>query len=66
METNFFKNFFAKLSTQLEFFTKNIFLKRDEEMIFFDMVKKYTIFVEKIITQNIFKIQKKFLHHEKV
>ena len=25
-----------------------------------------TIFVQKLITQKIFKIQKKFLHHEKV
>ena len=45
---------------KLELFTKNIFLKRDEEMIFFDMVKKYTIFVQKFITQKIFKIQKNF------
>ena len=65
MKTNFFKNFFAKLSMQLELFTKKSFLKRDEEMIFFDIVKKYTIFVQKIITQKIFKIQKKFLYHEK-
>ena len=30
------------------------------EMIFFDMAKKYTIFVQKLITQILFKIQKVF------
>ena len=35
-------------------------------MIFFDMLKKYMIFVQKLITRNLFKIQKKFSHHEKV
>ena len=44
---------------QLEVFTKKIFLIWTGEMIFFDMVKKYTIFVQKFITQKIFKIQKK-------
>ena len=32
----------------------------------FGFVKKSMIFVRKMITQNIFKIQKKFSHHEKV
>ena len=35
-------------------------------MIFFDIVKKYMIFVQKLIAENMFKIQKKFLHNEKV
>ena len=45
---------------QLGVFTKKNFLIRTGEMIFFDMVKKYTIFVQKLITQKIFKIQKNF------
>ena len=46
---------------QLQVFTKKIFfLIRVGEMIFFDMAKKYTIFVEKLITQILFKIQKIF------
>ena len=51
---------------QLGDFTKKNFLIRTGEMIFFDVGKKYMIFVQKLITQKIFKIQKKFLHHEKV
>ena len=51
---------------QLGVFTKKKFLIGTGEMIFFDMVKKYTIFVQKLITQKIFKIPKKFLHHKKV
>ena len=51
---------------QLGVFTKkNFFLIRTGEMMFFDMVKKYTIFVEKLITQKIFKIQKKFCSMKK-
>ena len=49
-----------------DFTKKKFFLIRAGEMILFDMVKKYTIFVQKLITQKIFKIQKKCLHHEKV
>ena len=51
---------------QLGVFTKKKIFIRIGEMIFFDMVKKYTIFVQKFVTQKIFKIQKKILHHEKV
>ena len=49
---------------QLEVFTKKNFF--DSNWRNDIIVKKYTIFVQKLITQKIFKIQKKFLHHEKV
>ena len=45
---------------QLEVFTKKIFLIRTGEIIFFDMVKKYTIFVQKFITQKNLQNTKKF------
>ena len=52
---------------QQEVFTeRKIFLIWTGEKIFFDMGKKYTIFDEKLITQKIFKIQKKKLYYEKV
>ena len=66
-EENVWQNLFCKIiNTTRGFHKKNIFLIRTGEMIFFDMGKKYTIFVQKVITQKIFKIQEKFLHHEKV
>ena len=66
-EGNFWQKHFCKIiNATRSFHKKKIFLIRTGEMIFFDIVKKYTIFVQKLITQKIFKIQKKFLHHEKV
>ena len=57
--------FFQKLSCKIinatrSFHKRKKILIRTWEMIFFDMVKKYTIFVQKLITQKIFKIQKIF------
>ena len=65
--SHFFQKLFSKIiNATTSFHKKNIFLIQTGEMIFFDMGKKYTIFVQKFITQKILKIQKKILHHEKV
>ena len=66
-EGNFWQKLFCKIINAIRsYHKKKFFLIRTGEIIFFDMVKKYMIFVQKLITQKIFKIQKKFLHHEKV
>ena len=51
---------------KVELFTnEKLFLIWAGEVIFLDLSKKSMIFVSKMITQNIFKIPKKFSHHEK-
>ena len=47
----FQKLFFKIINATSSFQQKKIFLIRARQMIFFDMVKKYTIFVQKLITQ---------------
>ena len=60
-EDNFWKKLLCKIiNATTSFHKKNFFLIRVGEMIFFDMAKKYTIFVQKLITQILFKIQKNF------
>ena len=45
---------------KLELYTKKVFFDSSWINDIFDMVKKYTNFVQKLITTNMFKIQKKF------
>ena len=55
-QDNFWQKLFCKIINTTRSFHKKKFLTPTGEMIFFDIVKKYTIFVQKFKTQKIFKI----------
>ena len=60
-QDNFSQKIFCKIINAItSFHKKKFFLIPTGEMIFFDMGKKYTNFVQKFITQKIFKTQKEF------